>query len=267
MAIELAPRPTRARNTTPDRSRRRLPPAAQVALHALGVLAFVWPFLLSPFLEGQLTATQVAPLVASVLAIAVLGASLGGRFTPQEVALLGILAGVNAILRVPGSFGGASPMFALPIIVGAVLGARAGFLLGATSMLASAVFTGGIGPWLPFQALALGWIGGGAALVHGRGRWALAAYGWIAGYLFGAFLNLSFWPFQQSGSSLAFTPGASGWTNLIAYGRFYVVTSFAWDSMRAVGNAILLATLGAPVGALLEETRSRLAGRWLPSGP
>ncbi|MFP5224924.1 MAG: ECF transporter S component [Actinomycetota bacterium] len=240
---------------------------AVIALHSLGALAFVWPFLAAPLLQDTLALEQIAPIAAVILAGAVLFVALGGRYTSHEVAVLGVLAGVNAVLRIPGSFGGASPMFALPIIVGATMGARAGFLLGSTSMLASALITGGIGPWLPFQALAMGWAGGGAGLVvRDRGPIPIAIYGWFVGYVFGALLNLSFWPFQRSGSSLAFQPGASGTENLAGYWRFYLVTSLAWDSMRAIGNAVLLVVLAAPVRVLLKESQSRGRGRWLPSG-
>ena len=41
-------------------------------------------------------------------------------------------------------------------------GPRFGLLLGLTAMAVSAVITGGLGPWLPFQMLALGWMGAGA---------------------------------------------------------------------------------------------------------
>jgi energy-coupling factor transport system substrate-specific component len=237
-----------------------------VALHALGVVAFVWPFLFSALLGDAVAVEQIAPIAAAILAGAVLFVAMGGRYSSHEVAVLGVLAGVNAVLRLPGSFGGASPMFALPIIVGATMGARAGFLLGSTSMLASALITGGVGPWLPFQALAMGWVGGGAGLVvRDRGPVPIALYGWFAGYAFGALLNLSFWPFQRSGSTLAFLPGESGIDNLASYWRFYLVTSLAWDSMRAIGNALLLGVLAAPVRVLLKESQSRGRGRWLPS--
>lgn len=239
--------------------------AMTFTLHGLGVVAFVWPFLAGDALGAD--ASGIAPLAAAAVAGLVLAALLGGRFTAHEVALLGVLAGVNAILRLPGSFGGASLMFVLPILVGAALGARAGFLLGSTSMLASALITGGLGPWLPFQALGLGWVGGGAALVRGRGTAWTVGYGWLAGYAFGLLLNLSFWPYASSTSSLAFTPGASAGANLLAYGRFYLVTSLAWDSMRAIGNAVLLAVLGPSVRTLLTESASRVRGRWLPSTP
>ena len=74
--------------------------------------------------------------------------------------------------------------------------------------------TGGIGPWLPFQMLALGWMGGGAGLLGRATRRldprlevvVLAAYGWVWGFLYGAIMNLWFWPFSRGGS-LDWEPG------------------------------------------------------------
>jgi energy-coupling factor transport system substrate-specific component len=41
-------------------------------------------------------------------------------------------------------------MFLLIILTGYVFGARVGFLMGALSLMVSALITGGVGPWLPF---------------------------------------------------------------------------------------------------------------------
>ena len=51
------------------------------------------------------------------------------------------------------------------ILAGAAFGPRFGLLLGLSAMAVSAVVTGGIGPWLPFQMLALAWMGAGAGFV------------------------------------------------------------------------------------------------------
>jgi len=173
---------------------------------------------------------------------------------------------VNAVLRIPGSFGGASLMFVLPILAGRVFGARFAFTLGATSMAASALITGGLGPWLPFQMWALGWVGAGAALVPAKlGRWGLGVYAWLSGFAFGAVMNLWFWPFQGGVSELSYLPGAGLAENAAAYWRFYLVTSLAWDAMRAAGNAVLVAVLGSPVSTILEESRNRLESTWVTS--
>lgn len=238
-----------------------------VVTHLAGVAAFVWPFILPAGSAGErLAHAREAPILVAVLAGLLIGRLLTERRSASEIALLGVLTALNAVLRLPGSFGGASPMFVLPILAGRVFDARFAFTLGATSMAASAIITGGVGPWLPFQMWALGWVGAGASAVPRRwGRIGLAGYGWLAGFAFGAVMNLWFWPFQGGVSELSFIPGAGLGDHLVAYWRFYAVTSLAWDAMRALGNAVLLWLLTGPLGTLLEEARGRLGGRWVAS--
>lgn len=250
--------------------------ALSIATHSLGVFAFVFPFLLGAPSGGDLGARgSGASLMAALLACVVIGSVLAdarsGVLDAKRIALLGVLVGVNAVLRLPGALGGASLMFVIPIVAGSVFGARFAFSLGALSMAASAVITGGVGPWLPFQMWGLGWVGaGGAMMIHldGRARIvAMAAYGWVAGFAFGAALNLWFWPFQGGASDLAYVPGASFAETAIRYWRFYVVTSLAWDAARALGNLVLIATLGPSLVEVFFRARERLDIRWEPSAP
>ena len=46
---------------------------------------------------------------------------------------------------------------------------------------------------------------------------------------------------------------------LVHFGRFYVVTSLAYDTFRAVGNVIMVLLLGAPVLAALSRLQARLS--------
>ena len=72
----------------------------------------------------------------------------------------------------------------------------------------------------------------------------LAAYGAVAGYLFGFLLNLSFWPFSlDPASSIAYRPGLPFIAQWHRYLLFDATTSLGWDTGRAVTNvlAILLA--------------------------
>lgn len=246
--------------------------ALDIVLHGVGIVAFTWPFVLPPDAAAEASAHATeAPLLVAALATLLLAQLLAVRLSASQVALLGVLAALNAILRLPGGFGGASPMFVLPILVGAVFGARFGFLLGATSMLASALITGGVGPWLPFQAWALGWVGAGGALLRARragmlpSRTGLAVYGWIVGIGFGVAMNLWFWPYLGGASDLSFAPGASILDNLTRYWRFEVATSLPWDSMRAIGNVVLLVTVGRPVLRLLIDARDRFETSWAPT--
>ena len=77
----------------------------------------------------------------------------------RSVALLGALVAIDATLRLVPSFLGASPIFALIVLVGYVFGPRFGFMMGTLTLALSAAITAGIGPWLPFQMLCTGWVG------------------------------------------------------------------------------------------------------------
>ena len=262
--------------------------ALAVLTHTFGVVAFLYPFFLrAPAVDERAAHASDAPWLFSAFAallVAIAVAELrAGALGAKEIALLGVLAGINAVLRLPGSLGGASLMFVLPIMAGAAFGARFGFLLGASSMAASALITGGVGPWLPFQMWALGWIGAGGALVGRRADVSLSvarqhpvthrgsatgkivvlcAYGWVAGLVFGALVNLWFWPFQQGAGDLGWRPGLGAMEGLKHYWRFYVVTSLAWDAGRALGNVVLIAVLGRPLLRMFGRARARLHTTW-----
>jgi energy-coupling factor transport system substrate-specific component len=155
-------------------------------------------------------------------------------------------------------------MFIVVLVAGNAFGPGFGFLLGAVGTFASGLFIGGLGPWLPFQMVAVGWVGMGAGLLPRAGsRWpvrlgALAVYGVVAGYLFGAIMNLWAWPFLTSGSALDWDPAAGLAENLRHYLTYYAATSFAWDTFRAVGNAALVLVLGRPVLAALDRAARRM---------
>jgi energy-coupling factor transport system substrate-specific component len=271
-------RPARAPAAAP-KPVRALSAALPAAVHILGLAAFLYPFFLHDIVrqtENNSHATDAPVFFAlfGVLLVAIAATELrAGRLEPKELALLGVLSGINAMLRVPGSLAGANLMFFLPIVAGYAFGARFGFLLGACSMAAAGAVTGGIGPWLPFQMWVLGWTGAGGAAVRAltRGRtgrttlFALAAYGWIAGIAFGILLNLWFWPFLGGASEVSWWPGLSAGQALVHYWRFYVATSLAWDSARALMNVALILTLGRPALRLLTKFRARLHVTW--TGP
>jgi energy-coupling factor transport system substrate-specific component len=246
--------------------------ALDITTHLAGIAAFLYPFFLGTKRTAETHAhAQDAPIFFALFAALALGLVLSDlrakRLDAKHIALLGVLAAVNAILRLPGALGGASLMFLLPILCGYAFGARFGFLLGSLSMAASAAITGGIGPWLPFQMWALGWVGGGAGVVRtlSRGRaprvW-LSVYGWAAGLAFGALLNLWFWPFQAGRSAISYQPGLGVGQTLVHYWRFYVLTSLAWDSARAFGNVVLVWALGAPLLRVLSRFHARLFVSW-----
>jgi len=139
-------------------------------------------------------------------------------------------------------FAGANLFFLVPILGGAAFGGTFGFLLGALGMLTSAVITGGIGPWLPFQMWAAAWVGWGAGLMQSsierlRGRWRslpLALYGSLAAFFYGVAMNLYFWPVVTgSSASISWDPAAGSIGNLFRFASFYVLTSAGWDAVGA----------------------------------
>jgi energy-coupling factor transport system substrate-specific component len=238
----------------------------------MGVGAFVYPFFLS---EVQRTSEQFshagdAPVLFAIFAPVLLLVAVvevrAGRLDAKQVALLGILGGINAVLRIPTGLAGAKLIYLLPILCGYAFGPGFGFLLGAATMGVSSVITGGVGPWVPFQMWALGWVGGGAGLLRpllsraGRGGeiGGLVGYAWLAGYFYGALMNLWFWPYLGALSDqLSWRPGLGLWETLGRYWRFYIATSLHWDSAAALTNALMIAVLGRPVLRVLARFRLR----------
>ncbi len=244
--------------TWPPLARR----AALVAANLLGIAAFAWPFLVPALPVGvhERDAPIFLVLIGGCLLLA-LALELGRPLGPKQVALLGVLGAAMVALRLPGYVAGFSAMFLVVLVGGAAFGPSFGFLLGAIGTFASGLFVGGLGPWLPFQMVSVGWVGLGAGLLPRSGRWrvpALAAYGALAGYAFGAVMNLWAWPFVGSGTPIGWAPGAGLGENLRRYVAYYLATSLAWDTFRAVGNALLVAVLGGPLLRTLERAARRL---------
>lgn len=247
----------------------------------VGLIAFLYPFVL-PGIE-QITNDSAAhagaaPLLFAAVVVVVLVVSLSslsedvvGVSRSRTIALLGVLVAIDATLRLVPSVAGASPVFLLIMLVGAVFGPSLGFQMGALTLLVSAFITGGIGPWLPFQMLACGWVGMTAGFLprHSSMRRRvidLAVFGAAWGLLFGALMNLWFWPFTAPGvdadSSLYWHADLTLAETIARYGRFYFVTSLPFDIFRAIGNIILVVVLGAPILKSLERYRTRF--RWQP---
>lgn len=233
----------------------------------VGAAAFLWPLLVAP--DSALAHGTDAPLLFALilpLTVGVVVAELSdGGLDAKAVAMLGVLSAVGAALRPLGAgVGGLETVFFLLVLGGRVFGPGFGFTLGALTLFASAVLTGGVGPWLPFQMLGAAWVGLGAGLLPpARGRIEialLAAYGAVSAFAYGFLLNLSFWPFATGlGTELSFVPGAPVLANLHRFVTFSLATSLGWDLGRAVTNAVLIAVLGAAILATLRRA-SRRAG-------
>lgn len=233
----------------------------------IGVAAFAWPFLLPAAVGGADAHAVDAPVVLLLLLSAVgllLFVELGrGGMGPKTVALIAVLAGAMVALRLPGFIAGFSAMFIVVLIGGNAFGPGFGFLLGAIGTFASGMFVGGLGPWLPFQMIAVGWVGAGAGLLPKPAGWPLrvgllAAYGFAAAFAFGAVMNLWFWPFQAGTSEVGWAPELGFATNLRHYLTFYATTSAGWDVAGAIGNAVLVLILGRPLLGSFDRVARRM---------
>ncbi|MEU9389666.1 ECF transporter S component [Streptomyces sp. NPDC048324] len=245
--------------------------AALALVSAVGVVAFGWPFLAPPG-SGLAAHAQDAPWLFAgllVLLVAVVAATISeSGLGPKAVAMLGVLAATGAALRPLGAgTAGIEPMFFLMVLSGRVLGPGFGFTLGSLTMFASALLTGGVGPWMPFQMLAMGWFTMGSGLLPGSGRLRgrgelalLAAYGFLAAFAYGTIMNLAGWPFMGAlASNISFDPHAAVPANLARFLAYCAATSLGWDLGRAVVTVVLTLTLGPAVLKALRRATRRAA--------
>jgi energy-coupling factor transport system substrate-specific component len=245
--------------------------AAITAVTLVGIGAFAWPLLIG-FGPSAADHRQDAPwifLVMVPLLLLVVAVEIAdGGMDAKAIAMLGVLAGISAILRpITGGLTGVQLMFFLFIPAGRVFGAGFGFVLGNVAMFASAALTGGGGPWLPFEMLAAGWVGMFAGLLPPmRGRaevGLLTAYSMFAGIAYGFVLNLWFWPFGADsigpGSAATFVPGAPLADNLRRWIDYSEATSLGFDIPRGLSTAAAMLILGAPILRALRRASRRAA--------
>ncbi|MGH2536118.1 MAG: ECF transporter S component [Candidatus Promineifilaceae bacterium] len=245
-----------------------------------GLVAYGQPFILAA-LQRQGAAGEAGALsqpASMLLALALISVSLlallaegqGQALNAKIVAALGTLVAFAAALRflenaIPGP-AGFTPIFAPIILAGYVFGPRFGLLMGSLSLLTSALVTGGVGPWLPYQIFAAGWMGLSAGLLpRGLGPRPtlalLAAFGFMWGFLYGAILNLYFWPFLAGDPAVSWQPGEGVGAALGRYLAFYVATSAVWDLAAALGNVALVLVAGLPVVRALSRFRDQFRFR------
>jgi energy-coupling factor transport system substrate-specific component len=249
-----------------------------------GLLAFLLPFVISA-LPNEPAGVSPRAAEASLLLALIVGGSLiiavaelvrgpAAGSHARSVALLAALVAIDATLRLIPSFLGASPIFALILLVGYVYGPRFGFVMGSLTLLLSAAITAGVGPWLPFQMLCAGWVGAASGwLPKWKSSWAelwtAVAFGAVTGFAYGALMNLYSWPFTAPGLSddvgLYWSPSLSAAESLEHYAAFYVATSLVHDATRALATALLIVVAGRSVLRLLRRFHDRAA--WAASSP
>ena len=131
-----------------------------------GLVLFSWPFLGTELSAGTPAWALMLACVAGLFLVEAGTRQLDSR----AIALLAAIAALDSALRlaVIVGIGGFNPIFFLVLCSGFVFGTSFGFMAGALSILVSALIGGGIGPWVPYQVFALGWVGVAAGLA---GRW------------------------------------------------------------------------------------------------
>jgi energy-coupling factor transport system substrate-specific component len=234
------------------------------AISIAGLALFLWPFVGA---DTPPVATSLA-LSLGIVAVLLFVEASTRRLDARRFALLAAIAAIDAGLRLVlvTGLGGFSPMFFLILAAGYVYGPSYGFLAGSVALLASAVATGGIGPWLPYEMMGCGFVGlvAGVAGMRRSGpvTWrdivVLASVGAVTGFAYGALLDVWDWTtFYRGAPGFGWQPGLSLTAALARFGRFYVATSLVYDGFRAVGNVLAVTLLGAPVLAGLIRVRAR----------
>jgi energy-coupling factor transport system substrate-specific component len=247
--------------------------AVLLGLTGAGLALFIGPLLLGPAFPQPVVLFSALVAVSTVV---VLGVALQThRLSTRLLAVLAALVAIDATLRLVIVIGllGFSPIFFLVIAGGFVMGPSFGFAGGALTLLLSAILTAGLGPWLPYQMLAAGWVGMGAGYLGRATRRStsplavtlLCLYGGVAGFAYGLLLDLWEWPLLvAAGSSpISWAPGIGLAALLRRFGGFYLATSVAYDSFRAAGNLVLLAVLGPAVIRALDRFRRRFLLDWV----
>ncbi len=234
------------------------------AITAAGAALFLWPF------TGLGAPGTAAAATVSIGCVIVLVAveTMSRRLDTRGLAVIAAIAAIDSALRLAlvSGVGGFSPIFLLILCAGYAMGAEFGFLCGATALLVSALVTAGVGPWLPYEMIAAGWVGAAAGLAgSGRRGWTprrrdvvlLAIVGIVTGFAYGAVMDVWDWTFFRGAADFGYVPGLHAVDTALRFGHFYLATSLVYDCFRAVGNAVLVALLAAPVLGALVRLRRR----------
>jgi prenyltransferase beta subunit len=172
----------------------------------------------------------------------------------KVLALVATLAALAALGRVAfAPLPNVKPTTDIVLLSGYALGGAPGFVVGAAGALASNLFFGQ-GPWTPWQMGAwglVGVIGAGLGVTTGRrlGRAPLAAVCFLAGFLYGAILDLSTWVTFSGEHTLGQFIAFSG-------------TSLPFNVAHAVGNLLFCLAFGPAFVRALTRFRERFEVRF-----
>jgi energy-coupling factor transport system substrate-specific component len=238
-----------------------------IALTALASLTmFAWPLLIqTTSADENRVAQTVFILLMPLMLVLVLVEFASGGLDSKQLAMLGVLTALNAVIRILGAgTSGIETAFFLIIIGAYVFGSGFGFLLGSGSLLVSALLMGGVGPWLPFQMMAAGLIGLVAGMLpKPKARWlelaTLVTFAVIGAYAYGALMTLWNWPFLLGvGTDISYLPGAGIIENIIRFIKYELLTGgLLWDTGRAITTSVLILITAPALLATLKRAARR----------
>jgi energy-coupling factor transport system substrate-specific component len=180
-----------------------------------------------------------------LLAFAILAVGIAwldrGPDSSKELVLIATLGAAAAAGRVLfAAIPGVQPVTVITVVAGAALGARSGFAFVSNFFL-------GQGSWTPWQMLAWGACGVAGALAAPllRRRFALAAFCFVLGMAFSAFMDVWNW--------LAFYDEHTWQTFVAVHGR-----GLPFDLAHAIGNVVIALAAGPELRRLLDRYRRQL---------
>jgi energy-coupling factor transport system substrate-specific component len=229
---------------------------------------FAWPLLIqTTSADENRVAQTVFILLMPLMLVLVLVEFASGGLDSKQLAMLGVLTALNAVIRILGAgTSGIETAFFLIIIGAYVFGSGFGFLLGSGSLLVSALLMGGVGPWLPFQMMAAGLLGLAAGLLpKPKARWlelvTLVSFAILGSYAYGALMTLWNWPFLLGvGTDISYLPGAGFFENIVRFFTYELLTGgLLWDTGRAITTSILI-LITAPALLTTLKRAARRAG-------
>jgi energy-coupling factor transport system substrate-specific component len=248
--------------------------ALTLSLAAVAALMmFTWPLIIGVTAQSESEIAQTAFLVLMPLALVLLLIEFStGGIDARQIALLGVLTALNAVIRMLGAgTAGVETAFFLIIIAAYVFGPSFGFLFGALSLLVSGLLTGGIGPWLPFQMMAAALVGLAAGALPKVSRtWLqflmLCGYAFVASFFYGGLMTLWNWPFLAgTGTSISYVAGASLIENLTRFLQYEIFTGgLLWDFGRAITTSVLILLTAPALLATLNRAANRAGFVKLP---
>jgi len=232
----------------------------------ISILIFTWPLFIRAREQNEtLLAQTVFIVLMPLVLILVLIEFATGDISSKHLALLGVLIALNAVIRLLGAgTAGIETAFFLIILGAFVFGSGFGFILGASSILVSALLTGGIGPWLPFQMMGAALVGLGAGLIpRSKNLWLqkllLVGYAVIASFIYGGLMTMWNWPYLAgTGSQLSYVAGDTITSNLSRFFQYELVTGgLVWDLGRAITTSALILLTGTALIATLKRAATR----------